>query len=524
MRNLLENQQAAESVDGIYIDLESRLMQNIAKHLRDWKQPIDSDEWLLKKLAEVGKLNKENIKIIAEMSGLSFAETERLLKQVAEETLNDLEPGFMELAKKGYAKNAVAISKSKNIKQIMYNTTKQAKDKLSLTNTTMLHKSQEAFRHLAISIARESVDIMNKNAVSMITGAEARQQVLEKAIKQFAQKGITGFVDKRGREWTPEAYINMVLRTTAGNVAHEVQDARQRDYGIKLVEISSHSGARPKCARDQGKIYALDNTSGVTTDAKGREVEYFPWSSTSYGEPDGLLGINCRHHKFSFVAGVSIQRYFPTEDMEENNRLYKQTQVQRAMERDIRKQKRECMLYDQLGDKKAFEKSSVVLKQKEKNLEQYIEQHEFLHRRKDREKVVGYSQSISARAVAANKYVQKALAEKARNDKIKAGIKAAGIKGEITIKPDIPDLKEVLFDNSHANEERGHIVTAEEAKSFIKNAKFSTTRWNGEYTDYFSEEGAAYLNNKTNTIRTAYKKDQFDEKVKKAMEVFKDGQ
>lgn len=407
--NLLKNQQVAETVDGIYIDLETRLMQNIAKHLRDWKQPIDSDTWLMKKLAEIGKLNKENVAIIAKMSGLSFKTAEQMLNQLAEEVIADLEPGFKELVEDGYAKDAIAVSKSKNIKQVMHSMTTQAKDKLNLTNTTMLHKAQEAFKHLATTIAQESIEIMNKSTASVVTGAEARHQVLEKTIKQFTKKGITGFVDKRGREWTPEAYINMVMRTTAGNVAHEVQNARQRDYGIKLIEISSHAGARPKCSVDQGKIYALDNTGGKTTDARGREVEYFPWNSTSYGEPDGILGINCTHNKFSFVAGVSIQRYFPTEDFDENKKLYKQTQVQRAMERDIRRQKRECILYDELGDKEAFEKASVVLKQKEKNLERYINQHEFLHRREDREKVVGYSQSISARANAANKAYTKAL-------------------------------------------------------------------------------------------------------------------
>ena len=517
--NLLKNQQAAETVDSIYIDLETRLMQNIARHLRDWKQPIDSDVWLIKKLAEIGKLNKENIAIIAKMSGLSFKAAEQMLNAVAEQVIEDLEPGFKELVKDGYAKDAVAVSKSKNIKQVMHSMTSQAKDKLNLTNTTMIHKAQESFKHLATTIAMESMAIMNKSAASLITGAEARQQVLEKAIKQFAKKGITGFVDKRGREWTPEAYINMVIRTTAGNVAHEVQSARQRDYGLKLIEVTSHAGARPKCAVDQGKIYALDNTGGKTTDGKGREIEYFPWNSTSYGEPDGILGINCTHNKFSFVAGVHIQRYFPTEDFEENKKLYKQTQVQRAMERDIRRQKRECMMYDELGDKEAFEKASVVLKQKEKNLEQYIEQHEFLHRRKDREKVVGYSQSISARTNAANKTTQKTLAEKVRDDKIKSEIKAAGIKGTIELKPKIPDLGIIAFDDGHANKERGHNVSMEEAKTFIKSAKFSTTRWNGKFTDYFSEDGAVYVDNETNMIRTAYKKDEFDEKVIAALEV-----
>lgn len=60
------------------------------------------------------------------------------------------------------------------------------------------------------------------------------------------------------------------------------------------------------------------------------------------------------------MPGVSIQRYFPTEDIEENNRLYKETQIQRALERDVRKQKRECMLYDTVGDEEAFEKELKI--------------------------------------------------------------------------------------------------------------------------------------------------------------------
>ena len=39
--NLLENQQLAEAVDSSYIDLETMLMQNIARHIQDYGQAID---------------------------------------------------------------------------------------------------------------------------------------------------------------------------------------------------------------------------------------------------------------------------------------------------------------------------------------------------------------------------------------------------------------------------------------------------------------------------------------------------
>lgn len=401
--NLLENQKMAETIDSIYIDLETQLMQNIARHLRDWDKPIDTDIWLMQKLAEIGKLNKENIRIIAQMSGLSLTAAERMLNEAAEEAIQSMEPGFRYLARRGLVEESVDAAKSKNVKQVMNSMRDQAKDSLNLTNTTMLYKAQKSFKTLVQETSKKALEIMNNNTAAVATGASSRQQALRSTIRQFNEQGITGFVDKRGRNWTPEAYVNMCMRNTAKNVADEVQTARCLDHGVSLIEISSHAGARPKCAKDQGKIFDLKNGSGKITDANGREIEYYPWNSSSYGEPDGILGINCHHHKFPFVPGVSIQRYFPTKDFEENDKLYKETQVQRALERNVRKQKRECMLYDTLGDTEAFEDASVKLKSQEAKLKDYVNKHDFLSRRSDREQVVGFDKRISAEAVGSAK-------------------------------------------------------------------------------------------------------------------------
>lgn len=519
--NLLKNQQAAETIDSVYIDLEAQLMQNIARHLRGWEQPIDTDRWLLQKLAEIGKLNQENIKLIAQMSGLSQTAAERMLNEMAEEVLQNIEPGFQYLARRGFSDEACEVAKSKNMKQAMSKLQKQAKDSLNLTNTTMLHKAQEAFKSLVQNTAEEALKIMNNNTSAVITGAESRQQALRKTIRQFNDAGITGFVDKRGRNWTPEAYVNMSMRTTVGNVANEVQTARCKDYGINLISIDAHSGARPKCAKDQGKIFDLNNGSGYTEDLHGRKIEYYPWNSSSYGQPDGILGINCGHHKFPFVPGVNMQRYFPTEDLDANNKLYKHTQVQRALERDVRKQKRECMLYDTIGDTEAFEQASAKLKASEARLSSYVDYHDRLHRRKDREQVVGFDRRISAEAVAANKRIQKELAEKARNDKIISEIKETGIKGDVKLSPNKIDVSKFAFDEKHINVERDHNVTREDAERFIEEADISITRWNGRFVNYYSPNGATYVDMDNKTIRTSFHKEQFDENVKKMMEVLR---
>ena len=402
--NILENQQLAESVDGTYIDLEAQILQNIARHLQGWEQPIDTDRWLLQKLAEIGKLNQENIWLIAKMSGLSQTAAERMLNDAAQDAINNMEPGLRYMARCGLAGEAVSADKSKNVKRAVNGFHKQAKDTLNMCNTNMLYKASEKYRGLAQNIAREAWNILNSGAGGVVSGVEARQQAVRRCIRQLNDKGIPAFVDKRGREWTPEAYVNMAMRNTARSTAEEVQDARIRDAGCNLIQIDSHSGARPKCAKDQGKIFDLNNGSGYTEDLHGKKIQYYPWKSSSYGEPDGILGINCRHHKWPFIPGVNVQRYFPTEDMDANDKLYKQTQVQRALEREVRKQKRECMMLDAAGDQEGFEEAAVKLKSKEAQLKDYVDKNSQLHRRRDRERVIGFDKTVSAKAVAANKH------------------------------------------------------------------------------------------------------------------------
>lgn len=458
--DMLENQAAAESVDAVFQDLETLLMQNIIRHCQSYNQPIATDEWLLQMLAQIGQLTQENIQIIAQMTGLSQTAMERMLNETSEKALKEVEPALAYLTREGLAGKPVVLRKSKNVQETMSSMKRQTKSTLNLCNTTMLYKSKDAYKTLVNKVTADASEIANKqsfldrlnvHATAATIGAESRQQAMRACIKEFVDKGIPAFVDKRGREWTPEAYVNMAMRNTAKNTADEVQTARCRDYGVNLIEIDSHSGARPKCAKDQGKIYDLNNNSGYTTDASGRKVRYYPWNSTSYGQPDGILGINCRHHKYPFFPGMSLQTYFPVEDQEASDRLYKQTQVQRALERNVRKQKRECMMYKELGDDEAFVQAAVQLKAKEAKLRSYVGDNEQLHRRKDREQVIGFDRKISVEAVAANKqYTAYKKSVKINTSNWKSDAKERLSKDENSIRS-LNEEKALIYDSSGRN-------------------------------------------------------------------------
>lgn len=412
-----EKQNLADPATLLYSDLETLIMQNIIRHVQNYDSLIDSDTWLLQKLAEIGKLNAENMKLISRAAGLSATAVQRMLDDTADIVLERVEPGLNALERQGLIDGAIPANKSENVKKAVNAVKRQAFDSLNTCNTTMLYKARDAYTKLVkdtvekakeIENKQEYLDILNKHVNAQAIGAEARQQAIRNTIKEFNEKGIPAFVDKSGREWTPEAYVAMTLRSTAGNTATETMFARMNDRGLSLILVSSHSGARPKCAKDQGKIFDRNNGRGYTTDLHGKKIPYYPFRESSYGEPDGLFGINCGHHGVPFIPGVSLQRFFPTEDLEENDKLYKKMQVQRSIERGIRKEKRLCMLYDTAGDSEAFEKAAVKLKTRENQMAEYLGKNKELLRRRDREQVVGFDRGVSARAIAANKAYTKA--------------------------------------------------------------------------------------------------------------------
>lgn len=75
------------------------------------------------------------------------------------------------------------------------------------------------------------------------------------------------------------------------------------------------------------------------------------------------------------------------------------------------------------------------------------------------------------------------------------------------------------FDEKHINVERQHQITRETAQCYINEAEIALKRWNGQFMNYYSRSGAAYVDMKNKNVRTAFSNEEFDENVKKILEV-----
>lgn len=377
-------QDLSDPIESVYIAMTNELLVNIGRHITSptWTHTA---AWEIQKLSELGQLTQENAAIINRWIKSLPQEIRDTMEETRRVALEGIEKQMERAAKAGYLTPPERDSTIDVLRE--YN--QQAADQLNLVNTTMLQSSLDQYARmvqLTADIERQAEQtqaILNEAAGSVATGTETRTQALNRAIRRISEEGIAGFYDKAGRSWSPEAYVNMDIRTTVHNVAIQSVKNRMEDYNTQVFQVSAHAGARPLCYPYQGKLYSWNNTAGEIETGNGRMMRYEPLNSTSYGEPAGLFGINCGHYPIPIIPGVTIPHAQDfVQPKEENDRQYAESQQQRALERKIRAAKRAL----EMGDRSPDAKERVKAAQEE--MRQFIKA-TGRTRRPDRESLYG---------------------------------------------------------------------------------------------------------------------------------------
>jgi hypothetical protein len=332
--------------DLIY-QIETDVMLEIARLLKTGA--IGSAEWKIEKMRKLGLLNAYVVKLVKNYAKQIEAGTLSAVEDAAYQAIIRSDVMFAVAQKAGATLLEVLPAEADPaIRQTIAAWQALAGNQTNLCLTTLLDNTPDVY-----------VKTINMVVAEVLTGATTSHEALVKAVRKWGQDGIPSIIDGAGRQWSTEAYANMVIRTNTTNVAHQVQDQRIQQYGADLIEISSHAGSRPGCAPFQGKIYSLS----------GQGKEYPPLSSTSYGQAGGVFGINCGHFKYPFWPGVSTQTYRPIGNNEE---LCKESQRQRFLERSIRAAKRDLEIVEKTGGDSAMARKLV--KDRQATMREFIEE------------------------------------------------------------------------------------------------------------------------------------------------------
>ena len=338
-----------ELIERYYIQMEDDLLLNISKKLSQGKpMEIVIDEttkildWQLQRLKDFDALNEENIKIIAKYSKLTEKEVREVF-EMAKEVGSTADKTVLDKGiKLGVLKEIDGNLARITYDNIMSNAIDEVLTTFNSQNNSLLRSASKGYE-----------EIVNKVTSEALAGTKTLGNAMEEAVTELSKKGLTGFTARNGAEWTPEAYTKMVIRSNVKNTINKVSEERFKLAGNDYIEINAYSGARPKCSIDQGKVYSLSGNTEPITDIKGNKIKVYAWGNSTYGEPDGILGINCGHSRHAFVPNVSIYREKKI-DKKENDELYMENQQQRLYERTIRNKKREIEMQKQINASKDY--------------------------------------------------------------------------------------------------------------------------------------------------------------------------
>lgn len=199
---------------------------------------------------------------------------------------------------------------------------------------------------------------LDSAALQVQSGAINYNQAIKTAVKELADSGLKVVDYGSGHRDHVDVAVRRAVMTGVSQICAKYTEQSAEYLDTPYFEVSAHVGARDKPGPSpwsshkdwQGRVYSV------------RTGDIYPsiYDVCGLGAVDGLEGANCRHRRFPWVEGVS-ERTYTDEQLEhiddghgctfdgKDYTAYEATQMQRRIERTVRKLKREKAAYKAAG-------------------------------------------------------------------------------------------------------------------------------------------------------------------------------
>lgn len=287
------------------------------------------------------------------------------------------------------------------------------------------------------------------NAVMQVqSGAINYKQAIKTAVKQLADSGLKIVDYESGHRDQIDVAARRAVMTGVSQICAKYTEQSAEYLETPYFEVSAHSGARDKPGPSpwsshkdwQGKVYSI------------HIGDIYPsiYDVCGLGAVDGLEGANCRHRRFPWIEGVSERTYTDEQLAHIDDGLgctfegktytaYEATQMQRRIERTIRKQKRLKNAYEAAGLTRDATTANIKLRRLNAKYKEFSKA-AGLPEQRERLKVL-YGDEKSEAAAQALKAKHQSEAEQAalQNEKNIAILKEKIASGEIStvIRPQV---------------------------------------------------------------------------------------
>lgn len=522
--------------DAILADITRRLMKAGGEYL-----PFSASEQA-KRMQQAGLLYEDIIAEVAKRSGMTTRQVANIFERAGVQSVRNDNRCYQAAGLEGIVKLSDAAL------QTLHAGYRKCAGELQNLTLTTANTAQTAYLQ-ACDLAYMEVS----------TGTLDYGTAIRNAIRTAAEQGSYVLYPSGHRDRLDVAVRRSVL-TGVGQTVRTLLEINAGDMGCDLMEISAHAGARPSHAQWQGQIVSLSGRRG-----------YLSKRDIGYGTGDGFGGWNCRHDWYPFFEGIS-RRTYTQEELERLNEPhidlgddklytdYEVSQMQRALERDVRKCKRSTVAFqtalDEAKDDRTrqamqaeYTASAVRLKASEKKLRDFCKQTGSLEDR-SRVWVNGFGRSEAQRAVWANKKLLQNLDQSdiINLDDIMAGYKKyiqkypdssfghymVGYKlKELGIKRGVPlparHKNAAILPDLSNNPDPYHImrrmvernITDDDLRDFMRDSKVMFVQWNGQRQVFYSDNGVVVIFKSDDEwiYKTSFSKPDFDDNTLKILEV-----
>ena len=347
----------------LWQQVEDDILQDIARRMKSLGEldPLTPTAiWQAWRLAETRAVRSNTVATLAKYTGKSRAEIKRLLETAGAQTLAaddavytatgldpppvNQSPALLNLLNAGYRQTCGTWQ--------------------NLTATT------------ANTVTGAFEDRLSRAWGLVSTGAMDYNTAIRRTVDDLADT-MPYITYPSGHTDTLEVAARRAVLTGVNQTCAKLQLKRTEEMGCEFVEVTAHEGARPTHVVWQGRVY--HRGGAVVQD--GERYEDFE-TATGYGTGPGLCGWNCRHNFYPFYPGISVRNYTDERLAELDARnipyggglytRYEITQMQRALERKVRRYKRRYLAETAAGVDAS--QSATKLKAARQQLSAFLEE------------------------------------------------------------------------------------------------------------------------------------------------------
>lgn len=266
----------AEPILRLYLEAELELLRKVARRV---ERGLTEPSWAEQKLLEVQYLRREAERQVAGVVGEGRTAVEEAVRTAYN---RGVATALSDLARaKVPETQGIGVAWSHTSEATVQALVIETVGRVQATHWRILRAVDDTYRQ-----------VISEATSQVIIGSLTRREAAQKALNGLLSRGVSGFIDRAGRNWDLASYVEMAVRTGVGNASVLGYVGKLEAAGEDLVIVSDAPGECPLCRPWEGKVLSIS----------GRSSEH---ESLGHARAVGLFHAHCRHRTSLYTEGLT---------------------------------------------------------------------------------------------------------------------------------------------------------------------------------------------------------------------------